>query len=311
MKRLLIFTMVVSLILVIGLACDPGLLEPTDPVDPTGPVGPVEPVESVNQTPTLPPITDPGRQGPFRVEYRATAPGLNSHALFLPGEAGLNGKNPAVVWTCGNGGSVSVYRSFLDHVASHGFIIVADKRSNSNREAEVASQESAITWLIAQNSQQGSVLFDRVDIDNIGVMGHSLGSLASFATAAKNEHVATSIHFSGGLTDNPVGFDEAWLAEMTKPAAFLCGGADNMAGPSCAKDFAQAPSDLPVFYGVLAGATHIGPFMGAPRGGEYGRSGVAWLRWQLADDPEFASWFVGPDCTLCSRPWTGQQRNLQ
>jgi len=224
---------------------------------------------------------------------------------------GLNGKNPAVVWTCGNGAFIALYRSFLNHIASHGFIVVADKRSSSDREAEAASQESAIAWLIAENTRKGGELFGRVDIDNIGVMGHSLGSLASFATAAKNEHIATSIHFSGGLTNNPVGFDESWLANMTKPAAFFCGGADKMAGPSCALDFEQAPPDLPVFYGVLDGATHMGPIIGTQRGGEYGRSAVAWLRWQLADDPEFASWFVGPDCTLCESPWSAQQRNLQ
>ncbi len=84
-----------------------------------------------------------------------------------------------------------------------------------------------------------------------------------------------------------------------------------MAGPSCALDFEQAPPDLPVFYGVLDGATHMSPIIGTPNGGEYGRSTVAWLRWQLADDPEFASWFVGPDCTLCENPWSAQQRNLQ
>jgi hypothetical protein len=57
-------------------------------------------------------------------------------------------------------------------------------------------------------------------------MGHSLGSLASFGTAGVNTHIRTSVHHSGGLTGNPVGFDQAALKTMTKPAAFLCGGAD-------------------------------------------------------------------------------------
>jgi hypothetical protein len=67
-------------------------------------------------------------------------------------------------------------------------------------------------------------------------------------------------------------------------------------------DFEQAPPMLPVFYGVLQGTSHIGPFGGEPRAGQYGRAGVAWLRWQLASDPMFASWFTGTDCTLCESP---------
>ncbi len=261
--------------------------------------------------PTLPMITDPGADGPFDYDRVDTVSGLSSHTLFVPNETGSHGKHPTVVWTCGNGGSVSFYTSFLQHLASHGFLVVADKASSSDRQAEVASQKAAIDWLLAENAKAGGDFSGKIDVDHIAVMGHSLGSLASFATAADNMHVATSIHYSGGLTGNPVGFDQGALARMTKPAAFLCGGSDGTAGPSCEMDFEQAPPMLPVFYGVLAGASHIGPFAGSPRGGQYGRAGVAWLRWQLADDPAFASWFIGGSCTLCSSPWTAMQRNLR
>jgi dienelactone hydrolase len=259
--------------------------------------------------PTLPAIDDPAAAGTFEVRRVDTVSGLATHTLFVPGETGTHGKHPAVIWTCGNGGTVDVYASFLEHVASHGFLIAADKASSSDRIAESESQVAALDWLNAENSRQGGDFFGKIDVDNIGVMGHSLGSLASFSTAT-DPRIATSIHFSGGLTGNPVGFDESWLAKMSKPAAFLCGGSDTTAGPSCTMDFEQAPPAMPVFYATLAGATHIGPFMGTPRGGEYGRAGVAWLRWQLADDPAFKSWFAGATCTLCSAPWTAKQRNL-
>ena len=261
--------------------------------------------------PTLPAIGDPGDQGPYDVQRIERIEGLSTHTLFVPAETNSLGVHPAVVWTCGNGGSVSFYASFLEHLASHGFLVVADKASSSDRLAEVASQGAAIDWLVAEHMRDGGDFFGKVDLEHVAVMGHSLGSLASFATAAQAPRVATSLHFSGGLTGNPVGFDESWLADMTKPAAFLCGGSDATAGPSCEMDFEQAPMDLPVFYGVLARASHIGPFLGTPRAGEYGRAAVAWLRWQLASDATFGSYFVGSDCTLCGSPWTAQQRNLE
>jgi dienelactone hydrolase len=257
----------------------------------------------------LPAIDDPARAGPFGVERIDRIEGLSTHSLFVPDATGTHGKHPVVVWTNGNGGSLSTlaYASFVEHVASHGFLVLADKASNGAREAEVDSQAAAIAWALAENERSGSMFFERIDTQRIAVMGHSLGSLASFATAS-SEHVRTSIHFSGGITDNPVGFDPSWLQQMRRPAAFLCGGADTTAGPSCAKDFAMAP--VPVFYGVLAGASHIGPFI-SPRAGEYGRAAVAWLRWQLAGDPAFGAWFVGSDCVLCQSPWSAMQRDLQ
>jgi dienelactone hydrolase len=282
-----------------GVGGDPPLVDAggTDAAEPD----PIE--ESI-----LPPIEDPAATGPFGVDRIDSVDGLGTHSLFVPDDVALNGKHPVVIWTNGNGGSLSTlsYASFVEHVASHGFLVIADKASNGTREAEVDSQGAAIEWVMAENARAGGSYYERIDVERIAVMGHSLGSLASFATAS-NDHVKTSIHFSGGITDNPVGFDPAWLSQMKRPAAFLCGGNDTTAGPSCEKDFAGAP--VPVFYGVLAGASHIGPFVSA-RGGEYGRAGVAWLRWQLASDPEFRGWFVGSDCVLCTSPWTAMQRDL-
>lgn len=274
-----------------------------------GAAGAVAGGDPASMEPTLPPITDPAMAGPFMARYVPTAEGLSSHALFVPSEQGLNGKNPVVVWTCGNGGTVTFYQGFLEHLASHGFFIVADKGSSSDRLAEVQSQNDAIAWVLEQN--MSGDYSGKLDVDHIAVMGHSLGSLASFATAAMNEHVTASVHYSGGLTGNPVGFDMKWLADMTKPAAFLCGGNDTTAGPACADDFETAPAMLPVFYGVLKGVDHIGPFATSPRGGEYGRAGVAWLRWKLANDASYKPWFTGTDCKLCSGAWEGKQKNLE
>ncbi len=263
----------------------------------------------VDEPSILPPITDPAVEGPFGVDRIDTVAGLSTHSLFVPDAVALNGKHPIAIWTNGNGGTIDtlMYASFLEHVASHGFFVIADKASNGTREAEVESQGAAIEWVLAESSQSGGTYFGLLDLDRIAVMGHSLGSLASFATAS-NEHVRTSIHFSGGITDNPVGFDASWLQQMKKPAAFLCGENDAMAGPSCKKDFDMAP--IPVFYGVLEGADHLGPFLFTPRAGEYGRAGVAWLRWQLAGDSTFEPWFVGADCVLCSSPWVADRRDL-
>ncbi|MEH1100159.1 hypothetical protein [Micromonospora sp. CPCC 205561] len=55
---------------------------------------------------------------------------------------------------------------------------------------------------------------------------------------------------------------------------------------------------------------HFGTFA-QPNGGEYGRVGSAWLRWQLKSDQAARAMFVGPTCGLCGHPrWTVTSRNL-
>jgi dienelactone hydrolase len=257
---------------------------------------------------SLPEIQDPAAAGPFSVETVATAPGLSSHTLYVPGDLGKDGvKHPIIVWTNGNGGSTSFYEAFLRHVTSHGFFIVADKRSTSMRETEYAEQKKGIDWAV---EQAGSGPYaGKIDPERIALMGHSMGSLSSFVNGP-DPRVKTTVHWSGGLTGNPTGTDESYLAKLHAPAAFLCGGADGMAGPACANDFRDAPKELPVFYGVLAGVGHLGVFSDR-NGGQYGRVGVAWLGWKLAGQESLKEYFVGSSCKACASPWTGMSRNLQ
>ena len=44
--------------------------------------------------------------------------------------------------------------------------------------------------------------------------------------------------------------------------------------------------------------------------GQWGRAGVAWLRFMLARDESLRLWFQAPGCTLCSSPWMGMSRNI-
>jgi dienelactone hydrolase len=259
--------------------------------------------------PTLPAITDPAAAGPFGVNVVSTAPGLTTHTLYIPGELGKDGtKHPIIVWTNGNGGSASFYDAFLRHFASHGFFMVVDKTSTSQREMEYQHQRDGIEWAVKEAARTDGPYAGKLDGSRLGIMGHSMGSLSSFVNAG-DKRLKTTMHWSGGLVGNPTGTDESAITKMHAPAAFMCGGTDTMAGPACANDFRDAPKGLPVFYGTLAGVGHLGVFSDR-NGGEYGRMGVAWMRWKLADDESFKSYFAGTDCKACARPWTGMSRNL-
>jgi len=259
--------------------------------------------------PTLPAIDDPGKPGPFGAEIVASAPGLETHGLFIPAKLGENGqKHPIIVWTNGAGGSSDFYNNLLSHFASHGFFVVADKMSGGNHDPEIVEQKAGIEWAIAQAASSDSPYAGKLDADRIAVAGHSLGSISSFASAA-HPSVKASIHWSAGLTGNPVGADEAWLQGLHAPAAFFCGGAEARALPRCSGDFDNAPASVPIFYGTVEGVDHTGVY-GEPNAGEWGRAGVAWFRFTLAGDESLREYFQAPDCTLCSSPWMGKSRGI-
>jgi Chlorophyllase enzyme len=260
-------------------------------------------------TPALPPVDDTAMPGPFGAEMVATAPGLDTHVLFVPAKLGENGiMHPIIVWTNGAGGTWDFYTNLLNHFASHGFFVVADKMSGGNHDPEIVEQNAGIEWAIAEANRAGGPYAGKIDATQIGVAGHSLGSIASFASAA-HPMVKASIHWSAGLTGNPVGAPEEWLQGLHAPAAFFCGGAEARALPRCSGDFDNAPPAVPIFYGTVEGVDHTGVY-GDPNAGQWGRAGVAWFRFTLAGDESMRSYFMAPGCTLCSSPWMGMSRGI-
>jgi len=260
-------------------------------------------------SPALPPVIDPSKPGPFGADVVATAPGLSTHMLFVPAKLGENGvKHPIIVWTNGAGGSTNFYEKLQQHFASHGFFVVADKMSGSHHDAEIVEQKAGIEWATQEAARAASPYAGKLDASRIAVAGHSLGSVSSFASAA-DRRIKASIHWSAGLTGNPVGAPEEWLQGLHAPAAFFCGQAEPRALPRCSGDFDNAPANVPVFYGTLEGATHTSTY-DEPNAGEWGRAGVAWFRFALAGDESFRSWFQAPTCTLCSGPWLGKSRGI-
>jgi hypothetical protein len=257
----------------------------------------------------LPPLSSPGEKGPFAIEVKESLEGLATHILIAPKELGRDGiKHPVLVWVNGAGADSSSYRAMLDNVAAHGFFLLDDKQSTFEVPPEVQAQRAAIDWAIAQNEKQGGPYFGKLDTTRIAIGGHSLGSVSTFGNVG-DARIKTSIHMAGGLLGNPQGVDEGWMKGLHVPAAFLCGDRDMNGIGRVRRDFAGAPPSVPVYFGLLAGAGHTDEF-NKENGGRWGRVVVAWLRWQLAGDANFAKFFQGPDCEFCKGDWTAMKRNL-
>jgi hypothetical protein len=269
----------------------------------------------------LPPITDLAAAGPFTyTEEQNVGPG-GAYTTIAPTELGKGGiKHPILIFGPGAMSWPAIYQTLLNHVASHGFVIVA-----YNSTAGGANLVTAMDWIIEESKRDGSIYFNKVDPAKIAVGGQSAGSLGTYQ-AATDPRLTTTVHINGG-TFAP----HAEVANLVKPALFICGddpavaGGDgtyvsDMAAPNCAYDFENATA--PVWYGTVIGSSHttvidnpMGDSNAADDGlkKEYLASTVAWLRWQIAGDQEMKKLFVGPDCGFCKQTtvWAIQQKNLE
>jgi hypothetical protein len=260
-------------------------------------------------TGTFPPISDPWQAGPFSVATMSGAGPMRDATVLYPRELGKDGlKHPIVVWDNGAGQTgLSIYGSLLMHLASHGFAVYA-ANSATDQGTELTA---GLDWMTMQANDVQSPFYQKLDVTKTAAMGHSQGSIATFAIA-KDPRLTTTIHLSGG-TNPDIADGHATLPNLHNPAAFICGeepgpGADGLvvgdtASPWCAYDFDHA--EVPVFLAQIQGASHItapGMTLGAC---------AAWLRWQLMGDTTMAANFVGDDCTLCKRPsWKCKEKGL-
>jgi chlorophyllase-like protein len=270
---------------------------------------------SASATPStgiFPPVMDPGVAGPFTpTTTNGTGPRGNYTAIY-PSELGQGGvKNPIVIWGDGAVLTPSSYTTLLNHLASNGFAILA-----YNATPQGSDMTAAIDWMISEASRNGSVFYGKIDTTKIAAMGHSAGSLATFAIA-NDKRLTTTMHLDGGTMSPHT--DEM---NLVKPAAFICGdsGGDGLitgdvARPNCDVDFKNATT--PVWYGDVIGASHLtvtGTSATDPKLKAFLTATTGWLRWQLAADQTMKALFVpSMTCTLCTQTsvWTVQEKDLQ
>ncbi|WP_405058524.1 hypothetical protein OG474_38150 [Kribbella sp. NBC_01505] len=117
--------------------------------------------------------------GPHQVTKAAGGP---DHTLYYPTDlATTNSKHPVVLWGNGTGASVDQYDVFLRHLASWGFVVAAANTGQFGTGREILAGGK---YLIAENARTGSVFHQRIDVQNIGAAGHSLGGGGTIAAGA-------------------------------------------------------------------------------------------------------------------------------
>ena len=259
---------------------------------------------SAAPTPERAPSPLAGGSGPYPASYE-TVSGLPEHTVYRPDTLPSDVKLPIVAW--GNGACAAdgtAFETVLTEWASHGFLVIANGWPGGSGTTNAAMLTEAVDWAIAENSRADSPYYGHIDTEKIAVMGMSCGGLETYQVA-DDPRLTTTVIWNSGLIDEG---DKGLLDRLHAPIAYFIGGPSDIAYPNAMDDWQRLPEGLPAFMGNLD-VGHGGTY-DQPNGGEFGRVGTHWLKWQLKGDEESKAEFVGEDCGLCHSDWDIQRKNL-
>jgi dipeptidyl aminopeptidase/acylaminoacyl peptidase len=107
---------------------------------------------------------------------------------------------PVITWANGTCGLTHGYAPLLSTLASHGFVIFASNSTWTGTAPTNMVQVHALDYAKSLNEDPTSVLYQRLNLDKIGAMGHSQGAGAT-ATASSDPRIKSLIFFRGGTSN--------------------------------------------------------------------------------------------------------------
>lgn len=219
------------------------------------------------------------------VEEKADEP-VNQYVIYYPKELEQD-KYPVVVVVNGTGVFANKEKPLLEHLASWGFIVIGnhDGSTWSGRSADLT-----LDYLLRLNEDESSIFYQKVDVGNIGITGHSQGGVGVFNAIQNNSH---SDLYKCAVSISPTEEEMAGLLQMPYKASkttipvFLLAGTEN--------DVISIEK-LEEMYGTISSDKAMAVRTGQQHGEMlYSADGyvTAWFMWYLKGDENAAQAFIG------------------
>ena len=235
------------------------------------------------------------KKGSFEIAYfeEKTNDSLKKYEIYYPKELETTEKKyPVVVFTNGTGVAGSKYVALFEHLASWGFVVIG------NEEPETwngISSDKSIGYLLEQNEKSDSRFYQKIDVDNIGITGHSQGGAGVFnaITECKNaSFYKTAVSLSPTHEEQAISMK--WHYDLTQiniPLMIVAGTKGDFETKlvipieKMIKMYNKIPSDKVMMR--KTGYEH-GEMLYVADGYV-----TAWLMWQLQNDNDAAKAFTG------------------
>lgn len=233
---------------------------------------------------------DTFNKGSYATTQNLSSGPSRQSGLWYPSSG--SGPFPIFLWGCGGGSDPSAYVDHMNHIASWGFVVIAEVSSGDGTELL-----AALEWLTTQNRTRTSVLYQKLDLSRVAAGGHSMGSMTTFAIAS-DPRLSTTIHVAGGSLDGRGG----QTVNLRNPTAYIC-GADDALGATDNAEADYARTTVPVFMTVMTGVSHTAA----------AREGLpaitAWLLWHLKDETQRRGDFLNSGAVFRTGKFVSKSKN--
>lgn len=224
-------------------------------------------------------------------EEETTEVWLKYEIYYPEGLESYNRKYPVIVMANGSGVRASRYTAVFNHYASYGFIVIGNEHDTSFKGD---SSDASIVYLMEANNNPNSIFYQKIDLENIGIVGHSQGGVGVFNAITSQPHADM---YKTAVSLSPVGEEMAkalnWtydVAKITIPTMVLAGTPDVISPEELKSLYTHIPTDKVV---AIRSNTEHGEML-------YSADGyvTAWFMWQLQGDMEAAKAFVGENAEI-------------
>lgn len=221
-------------------------------------------------------------------------------------------KYPVLVFCNGSGTPLSKYASVAKHYASWGFIAIG---TQENYSWNAFGAEMCVRYLERMNDNQkvgdkDSFLYQKVDFDNVGVVGHSQGGVGAINAITNIDHKET---FKTAVALSPTNITLArnlmWnydpsLVNIPIMLVSGAGGGDDWVvnEEQLQEIYDEIPSEK---LKIRRQATIHGEVLYKPTG-----YATAWFMWKLQGDEEAGKAFAGDDAEIFSNELYQDQERM-
>jgi hypothetical protein len=238
--------------------------------------------------------------------------------LYYPTDYGALGfKSPIVTWGNGTGATPDMYSTFLSHLASYGFTVVAPTLTNTGSGVEI---DAAAHYLVSQATSRGSIFFRHLNVHRIAAVGHSQGATGATRSVSGDSRFFTTL-MTFSLPSNVYSNanpDCATAAictphpdRLNRPAFFISthGPLDSIIASPLTEHAYYGIDHAPAAIGIIADsdgtpADHNSIQDAANGGNPVGELGyaTAWLEYQLRGNVKAGRAFSGRHPELLTNP---------
>lgn len=187
-----------------------------------------------------------------RLFYPATANGQNA-----PYD-GSGAPYPAITFGHGFFQAVSTYQSTLEHLATHGYFVIATDSEGGlfpNHQNFANDLRYSLTYLEQENANPSSAFFNQVRTDKFGASGHSMGGGASILATAQDTRIKALANLAAAET-NPSAINV--MPNINVPVSLISASADTIVPVSSNGQVMYNSANAPKILPIIQGGWHCG-----------------------------------------------------